>query len=276
MIPIVAKRQLSASVFEFHFLAPAIARKRKAGQFVMLRVREQGERFPLTIVGSDPQAGTVRLIIQVAGRSTTELSRLNVGDSIIDLVGPLGHPTPLDPAGTSVCVGGGIGVACIYPIAEASKAAGSRLISIIGARTAELLLMEDDLQKLSDSFYVTTDDGSKGEKGFVSDVLKRLLETDKSIKIVYAVGPARMMQVTANTTRPFGVRTIVSLNPIMVDATGMCGGCRISLNGEIKFACVDGPDFDAHGVDFEELIQRQATYREQEAISLHQCQLDRQ
>jgi len=275
MIPIVAKRQLSASVFEFHFLAPAIARKRKAGQFVMLRVREQGERFPLTIVGSDPQAGTVRLIIQVAGRSTTELSRLNVGDSIIDLVGPLGHPTPLDPTGTSVCVGGGIGVACIYPIAEACKAAGSRLITIIGARTAELLLMEDDLQKLSDSFYVTTDDGSKGEKGFVSDVLKRLLETDKSIKIVYAVGPARMMQVTANTTRPFGVRTIVSLNPIMVDATGMCGGCRISLNGEIKFACVDGPDFDAHGVDFEELIQRQATYREQEATSLHQCQLDR-
>jgi len=271
MTPIVAKRELAPGIYEFHLYAPLIARKRRPGQFVVLRLHEKGERFPLTIVDSDPNQGTLRLIVQVAGKSTRQMAEMEVGEGILDVVGPLGTPTPIERVGSVACVGGGIGVACVYPIAVACKEAGNRLISIIGARTASLLLMEEELASLSDELYLSTDDGSRGEKGFVSDVLRRLLEEGKPIHRVYAVGPARMMQAVSEVTRPYGIKTIVSLNPIMVDATGMCGGCRVTVEGQTVFACVDGPDFDGHKVDFEELIQRQAMYREweEEALRRH-------
>jgi len=263
MYEIVHKENLSDEVVFMKVKAPLIARKRKAGQFVILRSNEEGERIPLTIVDSDPENGTISIIFQVVGRSTMEFSRLSEGDSFNDIVGPLGHPTEIKNYGTAVCVGGGIGTAPIFPITKALKEAGNTIYSIVGARTEKLLVLTDTMEALSDKFFITTDDGSKGHKGFVTDILKDLLENDH-VDIVFAIGPAIMMKFLSGLTKEYGVKTMVSLNAIMVDGTGMCGGCRVTVGNETKFTCVDGPEFDGHKVDYDELLKRLGMYKSQE------------
>ncbi|HQG31434.1 MAG TPA: sulfide/dihydroorotate dehydrogenase-like FAD/NAD-binding protein [Deltaproteobacteria bacterium] len=250
-----------------------IARKRKAGQFVVIRIHEQGERIPLTIADADPAKGTVTIIFQVCGKSTSHLSDLNVGDEILDLVGPLGKPTHVEKIGTVACIGGGIGVAPVYPITQAMKQAGNRIISIIGARNKELLIMEDEMKAVSDEIVVTTDDGSYGFHGFVSQALENnYLMKGIKIDLVVAIGPVPMMRAVCDITRKYNVPTVVSLNSIMVDATGMCGACRVSVGGKTRFACVEGPEFDGHQVDFKELIDRQRIYLADEKECMdHYC-----
>jgi ferredoxin--NADP+ reductase len=257
---IVAADQLSEQVVRLRVEAPRIARKRKPGQFVLVRMDEHAERVPLTIADADPEAGTITLIIQVAGHSTLHLSRLKAQDAIRDVVGPLGHPTHIENFGTAVPVGGGIGTAVVYPIARALREAGNHVIGIIGARTKELVILEEEMRSVSDELIVATDDGSYGYHGFVTQALQGLIDEGRQINFVAAVGPVPMMRATCNVTRPYGIKTIVSLNPIMMDGTGMCGGCRVSVGGETKFACVDGPEFDGHQVDFDELVKRQSMY----------------
>ncbi len=247
--------------------APKIARKAKSGQFIIVRIDDKGERVPLTVADRDPEKGTVTIVFQEVGKTTAQLGRMNKGDYIRDFVGPLGKPTHFGDAKKIVCVGGGVGVAPIHHIAMGIKEAGIELITIIGARTHELLFWEDKLEKLSDKLIVCTDDGSYGRKGFVTDPLKELLEQDKSIDTVIAIGPTIMMKFLCLATKPFGVKTLVSLNPIMVDATGMCGACRVTVGGKTKFVCVDGPEFDGHEVDFNELMQRMSLYKEAEKLS---------
>jgi len=261
---ILVKQQLAPSVQLFEVEAPLIARKAKPGQFVILRVNEEGERIPLTIADFNREKGSITLIFQEVGASTTELGLLNEGEFLLDLVGPLGKPTHIEKFGTVVCVGGGIGIAPVYPIARGLKEAGNEVISIIGARSKDILIYEDEMAAVSDELIITTDDGSKGIKALVTQPLKELLDSDKTISLVMAIGPVIMMKFVAETTRPYGVPTVVSLNPIMVDGTGMCGGCRVSVGQENKFACVDGPEFDAHKVDFESLMTRQRMYKSQE------------
>jgi ferredoxin--NADP+ reductase len=261
---ILKKVQLCPIVYLMEVEAPLIARKNKPGQFVVLRVYEKGERIPLTIVNSDEKRGSITLIFQVAGKTTKLLSKLNEGDYIMNIVGPLGKPTEIEHYGTVVLIGGGVGAAEIYPEAKAFKAAGNYVIGIVGARTASLLILENELKQVCNEFYIATDDGSKGHHGFVSDVLKQLIDKGVKIDLVYAVGPTIMMKVISNLTKPYGIKTLVSLNPIMLDATGMCGVCRVKVGGEIKFACVDGPEFDGHLVDFDLLIARQRTYLDEE------------
>lgn len=248
----------------FDVEAPRIARKAKAGQFFILRIDEQGERIPLTLADWDAERGTITMIFQVVGVSTAKLGELQEGDVLLDCVGPLGLPSEIDPYGTVVCVGGGIGVAPIYPVARAHKEAGNRVISIMGARTRELLFWESKLGSVSDELLVTTDDGSYQRKGFVTDVLKEQIESGQTIDRVVAIGPVVMMRAVSHLTRDYGIKTIVSLNPIMMDGTGMCGACRVSVGGQTKFACVDGPEFDGHQVDFEGLMKRQRMYLDQE------------
>jgi NAD(P)H-flavin reductase len=270
---ILEKFQIVPTIHQMIIDAPKIARKAKAGQFIILKIDETGERIPLTIADFDPEKGTVTTIFMEVGKTTKHLSTLNAGDSLQDFVGPLGNPSEIEPSGTVVCVGGGVGVAPVYPIARAHKAIGNKVISIIGARSAELLLWEDKMQEVSDELYITTDDGTKGHHGFVTDVLKKLLEGDETISLVVSIGPAIMMRTVAGVTHPFGVKTIVSLNSIMVDGTGMCGSCRVLVGGETKFACVDGPEFNAHEVDFTLLMNRLMMYRdeEQQALENYKC-----
>jgi len=270
MNEIVAKEEIAPNTFRVEIRHPRIARKRKAGQFVILRVHEGGERIPLTLVGSDPEAGTITLIFQAVGHTTRELAQLEVGDTVLDLAGPLGRPTHIEKYGTACVIGGGYGTAPVLPIAQALKDAGNDLIGIIGARTKDLVILEKELGEICSRLEVATDDGSYGHHGLVTDVLRKLLDEGVRIDFVLAVGPTPMMKAVADLTREHGIPTMVSLNPIMVDGTGMCGGCRVEVGGETKFACVDGPEFDAHQVNFDLLAKRQATYKgeEQQAAQL--------
>jgi ferredoxin--NADP+ reductase len=263
MYKIRKKIELSPGVKLFVMEAPLIARKCLPGQFVILRIDEDGERVPLTIADFDREAGTITLIFQEVGNTTRQLGLLKEGDSLLDLAGPLGQATEIENFGTVVCVGGGIGVAPLYPIARAYKQAGNKVISIIGARNSDLLILEAEMKAVSDELIITTDDGSKGRKGLVIHPLKELLENQK-VGRVMAIGPVIMMKSVSEVTRPFGVHTIVSLNPIMVDGTGMCGGCRVNVGNQNKFACVDGPEFDGHEVDFDGLMSRQRMYHDYE------------
>ena len=264
MYKILKKQQLAPSVQLFEVEAPLIARKAQPGQFIILRTNEEGERVPLTIADFNRETGTITLIFQEVGASTVELGLLQEGEFILDVVGPLGKATHIEKMGTVVCVGGGIGIAPVYPIARGMKEAGYEVISIIGARSEDILIYEKEMAAVSDELIITTDDGSKGRKALVTQPLKELLDSDKTISLVVAIGPVIMMKFVAETTRPYGVPTVVSLNPIMVDGTGMCGGCRVSVGNENKFACVDGPEFDGHKVDFDVLMSRQRMYKPQE------------
>lgn len=271
MYKILAKKDLAPNVKLFEMDAPLIAKKAQPGQFVILRIDEEGERIPLTIADFDRQKGTITLIFQEVGATTKEMGALNAGDSLLDLVGPLGKETHIENFGTVVCVGGGIGIAPVYPIARGMKQAGNKVISIIGARSKDILIYEQEMAAVSDELHITTDDGSKGHKGFVTDVLNDLMKKGVKIDLVMAIGPVVMMRSVAEATRPSGIHTVVSLNPIMVDGTGMCGGCRVAVGDETKFACVDGPEFDAHKVDFKALVTRQRMYLDQEKRHSDYC-----
>lgn len=268
MFPIVDARVLANQVKQFKVRAPEIARKRKPGQFIVLRTHEEGERIPLTIADADPEAGTITLIFQEVGKSTVRLGSLSRGDSILDLIGPLGRPTHIEKFGTVACIGGGIGIAPVYPIAKGMRLAGNRVLAIIGARTRNLLILEEEMAGVSDSLRVCTDDGSFGYHGFVSDALQDLLDQGTHIDLVVAIGPVPMMRVVCNLTKTRNLKTVVSLNPIMVDATGMCGACRVTVGGRTRFVCVDGPEFDGHEVNFAELVKRQRAYLPEEKQSL--------
>jgi ferredoxin--NADP+ reductase len=271
MYKITSKRALAPTVEQLEILAPLIAKNAKPGQFVVLRIDQKGERVPMTIQDWSPTKGTVDVVVLEIGKTTKRLNSLCVGDSLLNLIGPLGKPTEIEKYGTVVCVGGGVGIASIYPIARALKNASNKVISIIGAKTSELLIFEDEIKGFSDELHVTTDDGSKGQRGFVSDVLKKLIEEGRNIDRVIAVGPVPMMKAVADVTKPNGIKTIVSLNPIMLDGTGMCGSCRVELGDETKFACVDGPEFDAHLVNFEILLARNERYLKEEKVALERC-----
>lgn len=248
--------------------APRIAKKRKAGQFIILRSREGGERIPLTIADADPEAGTITLVVQVVGKSTSALCELEVGDEVVDLVGPLGKPTHIEKFGTVAMVCGGIGVAPLHPIAQAMKAAGNRVVTIIGARSKDLILWEEEMRRVSDEVVLISDDGSSGRKGLVTDALGELIAQGVKFDMVVAIGPPIMMKAVSDLTRPHEIPTLVSLNPVMVDGTGMCGGCRVLVGGKNKFVCVDGPEFDGHQVDFENMMARLRSYKEYEKESL--------
>jgi len=264
MYKVVSKKKLAPNITRFSVQAPEVAESRKPGQFVVIRACEEGERVPLTIVDSDPEAGTIDLIIQDAGYSTHQLCGMEPGDNLLDVLGPLGKPTDIHNYGTVVCVGGGVGTAVLYPIVKAMKEEGNEVLSIIGARTKELVILEKELKEFSDELIVTTDDGSYGIEGFGSTILKNMLEEGREIDFVVAIGPTLMMKAVAEVTRPYEIKTIASLNSIMIDGTGMCGGCRVTVGDETKFACVDGPEFDAHLVDFDEQIARHQYYQDQE------------
>jgi ferredoxin--NADP+ reductase len=265
---IIQKDILAPTIAKYVIEAPYVARKRKAGNFVIIRVEETGERIPLTLVDGNIKEGTVTLIVQAIGKTTKALALKNVGDYILDLMGPLGNPTPIETGKTIACIGGGVGTAELYPITKALKEAGNTIYTIVGARSKELVILEKEMEQVSDTLYITTDDGSYKRKGFVTDQLKELLDANLGINMVYAIGPLPMMKAVSNLTRPYNVRTVVSLNAVMVDGTGMCGGCRVSINGQMKFACVDGPEFEGHEVDFDEMLLRNRSYAEMEKISI--------
>lgn len=266
MYRILEKEDYSDDVYMQVIEAPAVARAARAGQFIILRIHEEGERIPLTIADFDREKGTVTIVVQAVGKSTRHLQTLGKGDTIANFIGPLGVPSEIEKYGTVICAGGGVGVAPVYPIARELKRAGNKVISIVAARTKNLLLWEDRMKEISDDVIVTTDDGSYGRKALVTVPLQELCEGG-GIDLIYAIGPAIMMKFCCKTTEPLGVRTIVSLNSIMVDGTGMCGACRVTIGGETKFVCVDGPEFDGHEVDFDQLMSRQRQYLEQEKIS---------
>ena len=259
---------IAPGIKRFIIEAPRIARKQKPGQFVILRIYEQGERIPITIEGSDPERGTISIVVQSVGKTTNLLNSLNARDEIMDVVGPLGKPSEIAKFGTVVVIGGGVGTAMAYPSAVAMKQAGNRVITIVGARSKELVILEPELKAVSDVLMITTDDGSYGEKGLVTDKLRQLIQNGTRIDLVLAIGPVVMMRAVADMTRGERIRTVVSLNPIMIDGTGMCGGCRVLVEGKSEFACVDGPEFDAHRVDFAVLVQRNSMYRTAEQRSL--------
>jgi len=269
---ILEKQDLVPGIHLFKVEAPNVAKKAKPGQFIVIRIDEKGERIPLTVAGWDEKEGSVTIVFMEVGTTTHRLATLGTGDYIVDFVGPLGIPTHIEKVGTVVCVAGGFAVAVIKPIAEAMKEKGNKVISILGARTKDLLFWEDKLRQASDELIITTDDGSYGRKGLVTEPLKELLENGNKIDQVIAIGPTVMMKFCAKTTEPFGVKTIVSLNPIMVDGTGMCGCCRVVVGGVTKFACVDGPDFDGHQVDWDLLMARQRSYLDEEKLSFEQWQ----
>lgn len=272
---IVHKERLAPSITLFEIHTPVVAEAVEAGQFVVVRTDDYAERVPLTVAAKDLMKKTITLIVQVVGTATRKMDSLGVGDSFLDVVGPLGQPTEIGNVGTVVCIGGGVGVAPVYPITRAFKEAGNRIVSIIGARTKEMLILEKEMKATSDEMFIATDDGSEGHHGFVTDVLKRLLAEGERIDEVVAIGPGIMMKAVADITREAGIKTIVSLNSLMVDGTGMCGGCRISVGGETKFVCVDGPEFDAHQVDFDELMQRSEMYAREEHRAMwdYECRL---
>ena len=265
---ILDKQELTPQIKQVKINAPEIAEKAKAGQFVILRVDDEGERIPLTLAAWENTTGTITLIFQEVGVSTKKLGCLQVRDEILNIAGPLGKPSEVKNYGLAAVVCGGVGTAAAYPIAKALKEAGNTVVSIIGARTEGLLILEEEMKQVSDELYISTDDGSKGRKGFVSDTLKSLIEQKYQFDIVYAIGPPLMMRTTSEVTRPYGIKTIVSLNPIMVDGMGMCGACRVSVGGLTKFACIDGPEFDAHSTNFEELIRRLRVYPPEERLAL--------
>ena len=276
MFKIVRKKELNAAVTLLEIEAPFIAKKAKAGQFIIFRIDEMGERVPLTIAGYDREKGTVTIIFQKVGFSTIALGNLNEGDYIKDFVGPLGKPTHTEGVKRVCVVGGGVGCAIALPSAAAFKEAGAEVDVIIGFRNKDIVILEDEFKAVSDNLYLMTDDGSYGEHGFVTVKLQELLEKGNQYDAVLAIGPIPMMKFVCKTTEPFGVKTMVSLNPIMVDGTGMCGGCRVTVGGEVKFACVDGPEFDGHKVDFAELMSRNTTYRTREGdvTEHHTCRIE--
>jgi ferredoxin/flavodoxin---NADP+ reductase len=265
---IIHAQFLAPGIKRFILEAPRIARKQKPGQFVILRIYEQGERIPVTIENSDPARGSISIVVQSAGKTTQMLNSLNTGDSILDVVGPLGKPSDIEKFGTVVVIGGGVGTAMAYPSAAAFKRAGNRVIGIVGARTKDLVILEKELRAVTDALLITTDDGSYSDKGFVTDKLRQLIQNGTRIDLVLAIGPIVMMRAVSEMTRKEKIRTLVSLNPIMIDGTGMCGGCRVLIDNKSEFACVDGPEFDAHKVNFEVLVQRNSMYRDAEQQSL--------
>ena len=278
MAKIVRKEVLNSSVTLLEVEAPKIARKALPGQFIILRIDDDGERIPLTIGDYDREKGTITIIFQKVGLTTMLLGDLNVGDDIKDFVGPLGVPTHIDEGVKRVCVvGGGVGCAIAYPQAKYLHQAGYEVDVIAGFRSKDIVILEEEFKAACTNFYLTTDDGTYGEKGFVTDKLKSLIEAGNKYDLVIAIGPVPMMKFVCKTTEPYGLKTLVSLNPIMVDGTGMCGGCRVTVGGKVKFACVDGPDFDGHQVDFDELMNRNTIYREQEAAAKeqHECRMER-
>ena len=276
MFKIVRKKELNAAVTLMDIEAPFIAKKAKAGQFIIFRIDDQGERVPLTIAGYDREKGTVTIIFQKVGFSTIALGALNEGDYIRDFVGPLGKPTPVEGKKKVCVVGGGVGCAIALPSAAAFKEAGAEVDVIVGFRSKDIVILEEEFKAVSDNMYLMTDDGSYGEHGFVTVKLQELLEKGNKYDAVLAIGPIPMMKFVCKTTEPFGVKTMVSLNPIMIDGTGMCGGCSVTVGGEVKFACVDGPEFDGHQVDFAELMSRNGTYtcREKEVTETHACRME--
>ena len=276
MYKIVRKKDLNSAVCLLEIEAPFVAKKAKAGQFIIFRIDEMGERVPLTIAGYDREKGTVTIIFQKVGFSTIALGNLNEGDYIQDFVGPLGKPSEVEGHKKVCVVGGGVGCAIALPTAQAFKEAGAEVDVIIGFRSKDIVILEDEFRAASDNMYLMTDDGSYGEHGFVTVKLQQLLEAGNQYDCVLAIGPIPMMKFVSKTTEPFGVKTMVSLNPIMIDGTGMCGGCRVTVGGETKFACVDGPEFDGHQVDYAELMSRNATYREREAevTETHTCRME--
>jgi ferredoxin--NADP+ reductase len=270
MNKVINKEELAKDINKIVIEAPQVAKKAKAGQFVAVIVDEGGERIPLTLADWDKDKGTISLILQIVGFSTKRLGSLNIGDSIAHILGPLGHPTETKNVGTVICIGGGVGIAEVYPVSRAFKEAGNRIIGIIGARFKDLIILEKEMQNICDELFVTTDDGSYGRKGFVTDVLKELftvIEKSTHTKypdLVYAIGPVPMMKAVSQITQDYQIKTIVSLNPIMVDATGMCGSCRCTVGGKTVFGCVDGPDFDGHQIDFDELQKRLKLFENEE------------
>jgi len=278
MNKIVEARFLAPDVKLFKITAPKIAEKRKPGQFIILRVHKNGERIPLTIADSSNEDGTITIIVQGIGKTTKHLNTLEAGDEIVDLVGPLGKASHIENFGTAVSIGGGVGTAIAFPTAKGLKEAGNHVISIIGGRTKEFVILENEMKTVCDEVYPTTDDGSYGFHGFVTQKLQQLLDEGRKIDFVLAIGPIPMMKAVAEVTRPYGIQTVVSLNPIMVDGTGMCGGCRALVDDKVVFVCVDGPEFDAHKVDFSVLTKRNRMYLSQEKQSLeefeHKCKLN--
>lgn len=275
MNSILNTKWLAQDVKWFRVQAPLVARHRRPGQFVIVRVQETGERIPLTVADSDAEAGSIDLIVKAVGKTTTLLCAKNTGDAISDIAGPLGRPTEIHADGRVVVIGGGVGTAVIYPLALALRGARNHVTAIIGGRTRELIVLESELAEVADIVLPCTDDGSHGLHGTVADQLRAMIgQTDSPIDMVYAAGPVPMMRAVADLTRGVGIKTVVSLNPIMVDGTGMCGGCRINVGGESRYACVDGPEFDAHDVDFESLSNRLKAYRTQEALAFKSVQDD--
>jgi len=274
MPKVFENHEIAKDVYRMVVEAPDVVKYRKAGQFVMVRPGAGHERIPLTIADADKEKGTITLIYQVVGKTTIEMSRIEAGGEISDVAGPLGMPTHISKVGTVAIVGGGIGVAPSHPIAQSMRAAGNEVIAIMGARNKDLIIMEPEMRAASDEVVIVTDDGSYGEKGFVTDALKRLLDAGRKIDLVVVIGPPIMMKMVSKLTKEYGVSTLVSLNTIMVDGTGMCGGCRVTVGGETKFVCVDGPEFDGHLVDFDEMMRRQKMYSRHEAESRHLCRLD--
>jgi len=273
MSKVLDKKMLSRDVVQMKLLAPEIASERQAGQFIIVQVDSDfSERIPLTIADADEKAGSITIIFQIVGKSTLKLAQKETGESVENLLGPLGKPTHIEKFGTVVCVGGGIGVAPLHPIAQAMKKAGNRVITIIGARTKDLLILEDEMRAIADELIICTDDGSYGRKCLVTEPLKEICEKGGA-DLAVTIGPAIMMKFCAETTRPFGVKTYASLNTIMVDGTGMCGGCRVTVGNETKFVCVDGPEFDAHLVDFDNMMLRLRSYKPQEQDANHTCHL---
>lgn len=276
MFEIIEKRQLSADVYYMKVSAPEIARNRKAGQFVLVQIDvEYGERIPLTIADANAKEGWIALVFQAVGATTLKLSRKKEGESLAVILGPLGNPTHIEKKGTVVCVGGGIGVAPLHPIVQAHKAIGNKVIVIMGARNKDLIIFEKEMRELADEVILMTDDGSAGTKGLVTEPLKTICENSKPDEVV-AIGPPIMMKFCAATTEPFQVPTTVSLNTIMIDGTGMCGGCRVTVGGKTKFVCVDGPEFDGHQVDWANMMMRMKAFKDREAEDLHKCRMEAQ
>lgn len=276
MSKIIHKEKLAPEVARIIVESPLISRERKPGQFIILQVHEDGERIPLTIADADPQAGTITLIFQVVGRTTHLLDNLKPGDEIAHLVGPLGRPTHIEKFGHVVCVGGGIGAAPLHPIVQGMKKAGNRITVILGARNSELMILKEEMRKLADELIICTDDGSAGRKALVTEPLKECCEQTPDPDLVVAIGPPIMMKFCAETTRPFAIPTVVSLNTIMIDGTGMCGGCRVTVGGKTRFVCVDGPEFDGHQVDFDNMISRLNAYKKDEQQDHERCHLELQ
>jgi len=270
MYEILEKQILSDTVKIIKINAPLVAKHAQAGQFIILRIDEKGERIPLTIADYDKGKGTITIIFMEVGKTTKQLGTLEVGDTLLNFAGPLGVASEIEKYGTVACIGGGVGIAPLYPVVRELKQAGNHVISILGARNERLLMLEKEIEEFSDELHICTDDGSKGTKGFVSNILQKIIDEGTSIDIVWAIGPVIMMKVVAELTRKYKIKTMVSLNPIMVDGTGMCGGCRVTVGGDIKFACVDGPEFDGHQVDFDNLMLRNKRFLKEEE---HACKL---